>query len=172
MPLIVTPGAPGADSYASLAEADVYHANMGNGAWIGADALKEAALRRATRWIDATYRAQFGGVRVNGRGQALEWPRAGAVDAGGYALPIDAIPVEIKQAAMEAALRELTSPGSLSPDYVAAAMVKSERVGPLSVEYAGAVSASSVQPVLTLVDGILAGLFSRQSGYSGSVVRA
>lgn len=173
MALVVTPGDATADSYASVAQADAWHAGRGNAAWEAlTEAEKETALRRATTWIDATYGSRFGALPVYPRVQALAWPRTGVTDADGYAVPHDAIPVEIVRATAEAALREALSPGSLSPDYVASAAVKSERVGPLSVEYVGGSGASSVQPILTIVDGLLAGLIGRRSGGVRMVVRA
>lgn len=172
MPLVATPGAADADSYATIAEADAWHVARVNTAWAGADALKEGALRRATGWIDATYGSRFVGRPVYPRVQALAWPRVGVTDADGYDVPSDAIPVEIKRATMEAALRELVAPGSLAPDYVSSTAVVREKVGPLEVEYRNSSGASSVRPVLTVVDGILAPLLGRLGGGMRMVVRA
>ena len=174
MPLVVTPGDATADSYASVAQADAWHVGRGNAAWAAlTETAKETALRRATTWIDATYGSRFGALPVYPRVQALAWPRTGATDADGYAVPSDAIPVEIVRAASEAALREALTPGSLSPDYVASAAVVREKVGPLEVEYRGSSGASSVSPVLTVVDGLLAPLLGRNSrGGMRMLVRA
>ena len=71
------------------------------------------------------------------------------------------MPVEIEQATYEASLREITNPGSLSPDYVASQMIKREKVGPLETEFAVSESSSgagSVRPVITIVDEMLAPL--------------
>lgn len=171
--LTTTPGDALADSYATLAEADAWHEARGNAAWADlTEAVREQALRRATTWVDATYGSRFIGVPGYPRVQALAWPRTGATDAGGYAVAADSIPVEIVRATAEAALREALSPGSLSPDYVASAAVVREKVGPLEVEYRGSSGASAVQPVLTVVDGLLAPLLGRRSGYSAALVRA
>lgn len=173
MALDTAPGSATADSYASVAQADAWHAGRGNAAWEAlTEAAKETALRRATTWIGATYGPRFGGLPVYPRVQALAWPRTGVTDADGYAVPHDAIPVEIVRATAEAALREALTPGSLSPDYVASAAVVREKVGPLEVEYRGSSGASSVRPILTVVDGLLAGLLGRRGGGMRMVVRA
>lgn len=159
--LITTP--PDADSYASLEWVDAYHSAQGNAAWTGDETAKEAALRRATGWIDATYGARFAGVKTGGRDQTLLWPRSGVRDADRNALPPDTVPREIVAATAEAALRELISPGGLAPDYVASRTVMREKLGSLEREYASSTGVSGAVPVLTVVDGILAGLIGRRS---------
>ena len=173
MPLITTPGAANADSYASLAEALAYHAAKGNAAWAAStDALREPALRRATVWVDGTYRARWPGLRVNGRTQALDWPRSGVTDADGYAVDHMTIPAEINSATCEAALRELAVPGSLSPDYVGSTQVQSATAGPVSVTYKDGSGIGGVLPVLTVVDGILARLLGGMARGVVSLVRS
>lgn len=168
MPIVI-----GVDSYATVAEADAYHTNMGAADWVGVTAAKEAALRRATQWVDGRYRRRFPGHRTLGRTQALEWPRSGL----GYSyygvdtIAVDAIPIEVKSATMEAALREIVTPFSLSPDFVASQSVKREKVDVLETEYAGAMTASSVMPILANVDAIMAGLLGVHSAYSVPVLR-
>lgn len=159
MALVTTPGAADADSYASLTEAADYTAAHGL-AWVDNPANFEAALRRATAWIDATYRTRFPGSRVNGRGQALEWPRAGAADAEGYAIDADAIPIEVVRATIEAAVRELAAPQSLTPDISLASQVKREKVGSIEVEYRGGdLDASKI--TVSTVENLLSGIVER-----------
>src|SRR5687768_9190680 len=105
-----------AESYISVANADSYHSVRGNTTWTGVDSLKEAALRRATTYIDGRYGARFTGTRRLARDQALMWPRSDATDVEGWTIENDEVPVEIERATAEAALRELVDPGSLSPD--------------------------------------------------------
>ena len=98
-------------------------------------------------------------MKTEGRGQAREWPRTGAYDYEGNPIPTDQVPVEVEQATYEAALRELVEPGSLSPDFVSASMVKREKVGPLETEFAvsvGADAAGSVRPVISIIDEMIA----------------
>lgn len=161
--------------YGTLAEANAYHTERGNAAWTGTDGVKTAALTRASTWIDATYGARFPGNRTEGRNQELQWPRAGAQDIECWPIEINEIPIEIKRATFEAALRELVTPNSLSPDYVAAERVKRERVGPLETEYVDTgVGVADVRPIVSIVDDILSHLLPGERGPSlfGSVDRA
>ena len=41
-----------ANSYVSVAEADAYHADRGNAAWIGEDSAKQSALIKATDYLE------------------------------------------------------------------------------------------------------------------------
>lgn len=156
------------DFYGAVAAADAYHAARANAAWTGDDLAKQAALIRASVYIDGRYRkllasgvwqSLFPGVKTEGRGQAREWPRTGAEDYEGHAIPSDQVPVEVEQATYEAALRELVEPGSLSPDFVAASTVKRQKVGPIEEEFsvaAGADGAASVRPVISIIDEMIA----------------
>ena len=116
MALITTPGAVDANSYASVAQADAYHALRGNGTWAGATGLKEAALIRATQWLDGRYGHRWPGTRWKLRLQSLDWPRFDAADREGTIVEADEIPLEVINATCEAALRELATPNGLSPD--------------------------------------------------------
>lgn len=156
------------DFYGTVAAADAYHAARANAAWTGDDVAKQAALIRASVYIDGRYRkllasgvwqSLFPGVKTEGRGQAREWPRTGAEDYEGHAIPSDQVPIEVEQATYEAALRELVEPGSLSPDFVAASTVKRQKVGPIEEEFsvaAGADGAASVRPVISIIDEMIA----------------
>lgn len=116
MTLITTPGALTANSYASVAQADAYHSDRGNALWTGGATAKETALIRATQWIDGRYGSRWNGTRWKLRDQALDWPRVYAFDRDGTIIDGDTIPPEVIYATCEAALRELTTPGILSPD--------------------------------------------------------
>ena len=169
------------DFYGSVAAADAYHLARANAAWVGDEAAKQAALIRASAYIDGKYQSQnscgrweslFSGTKTGGRAQALQWPRTGASDTEGHAIPADEVPIEIEQAAYEAALREIALPGSLSPDYVAARSIKREKVGPLETEFAvsdASSGAGSVRPVITIVDELLATLLGCKT-YCGIAV--
>lgn len=154
MALVIETGSivAGADSYASVTDADTYHVNNSNAAWALADnAAKEAALRKACRYLDGKYRPRWKGRRVQPVAQALEWPRGGVsigdtypagsasydVGFGGEIfIPSDSIPQRLKDAQCELALRALA--GELAAD--ATAGVKREKVDVLETEYfAGAV---------------------------------
>ena len=116
MTLTTTAGDIAANSYASLVQAAAYHTARGNSTWTGTDALKEAALIRATQWLDGRYGPRWPGIRWKLRLQALDWPRVYVQDRDGSLVDGITVPVEVINATCEAALRELVSPGSLSPD--------------------------------------------------------
>jgi hypothetical protein len=179
MPLIVEDGSgkPDAESYVSVSDCASYATARGLTFPVEPAANAEAALRRGTSWLDATYRGSFPGRRKNGRAQALEWPRVDAWDNTCPPEPIsdDEIPVEIVHACCEAAIRELAAPGSLTPDVIPGKIKKSAKVGDIGVEYAiGAGTVGEQRPISTVIDGILSSLISISRGPAlfGKVVRA
>lgn len=150
-----------ADYYGTIANADEYHTARGNTAWTGTDPAKLAALTRASQYIDAMGQRDglslFPGTKTDGRAQVLAWPRTGATDWSGAAILPDEVPVEVLYSTYEAALRELVTPGSLSPDYVPGAQVKREKVDVLETEYMGtADGVNPVRPVVSIVMDMLA----------------
>jgi hypothetical protein len=164
--------------YGTVAGADAYHTARGNTAWTGSNALKEAALTRASQYVDGRSRRRFPsgrwmslfvGTKAGERAQELEWPRTGAVDYNGHAVDPLVVPLEVQHATYEAALRELVAPGSLTPDYVASAHTIREKVGPVEVAYASPSDSSynglpPNQPVITAVDTLLAPLLRVYGG--------
>lgn len=180
MALIVEDGTGKADaeSYISVADADTYFSKRGNATWAALTTdQKEQALRKGTDYMVETYRLRWKGSRVNGV-QALDWPRAfvlrddfryagmnGATMIGGDAFyPSNEVPEEVKRACAEMAVRSRTY-AELSPD--AAAQVKSETVGPISVTYADG-ARQSVK--YAAIDGILRPFLIANGGIS--VVRS
>lgn len=160
-------------NYGAVVDADSYHTARGNAAWAGDDTAKTAALVRATDYIDGRYRwrlksgrwqSMFPGERTAGRSQPLEWPRTGATDYEGNEIADDEVPVEVEHATYEAALRELVTPGILSPDYTPSAQVTKEKVGPVEVQYAEAKSGDNAtpnRPVIPAIDEIIAPVVRR-----------
>lgn len=102
MTLVATAGAVTANSYATRAEADVYHqTHLYNATWLAADDWqREAALIWATRLLD--HQLEWEGEKVSGM-QALRWPRAGVTDRDGWAIDSATIPVFLKHATAELA---------------------------------------------------------------------
>jgi hypothetical protein len=175
MALIVEDGTgfPDADSYASVADADAYFASMGNTQWGAAsNANKESALRRATQYLDTYYNNRWQGLRTYARDQALAWPRYDVYDDEDNLIANDEIPKEIVQATMEAALRELTNPNSLTPDVTVGRIVKKRTVGPISTEYEGRGDpVRDARPVITKIEEILAPLIMQAQIYTGQAAR-
>ena len=133
MTLIVEDGSGKSDSesYISVSDASNYHTVRGNTAWaaLTTDALREAALRRATDYMRQAYRSRWQGYKVN-EDQALDWPRYD-VEVEGYAVDSDIVPTEVKNACAELALR--ASAADLNPDLTQG--VLSEQVGSIQVTY-------------------------------------
>ena len=112
MPLIVEDGTmpAGANSFASLADADAYHAARLTEAW--ADSLagdkKEAALIRATDWLNRKVRWE--GCKTT-RKQRMAWPRTGVATQDGP-VPSDEVPAEVVEACCELAMSPPRSSGA------------------------------------------------------------
>ncbi len=155
-------GLANAESYISVADADARHAAFGNDTWTGTDAVKEAALRRATAYMEQTYRQRWKGTRLK-RDQALSWPRYGA-QVDGFDVSSIVVPLEVINACADLALRAITA--DLSEDQ--GRVIIREKVGPLETEY------SEFGPQgtrFTAVDGLL-GAYLKGGGASVSLVRA
>lgn len=161
MALIITPGDPAANSYASVAQANTYFTDRAAAAWTGTDAVKEAALIRATQWIDGRYGDRWPGTRLNLREQALDWPRINVTDRDGAFVAHDEIPVEVINATCEAAIRELVTPGVLSPD-ITPGMIKvlTQVEGLQWTPLRTSAGVSDMTLTITAVDRALASLIS------------
>lgn len=118
-------GKTDAESYASVAQADAIISAHGLAAnWSAlADEAKEAALRAATMWIDASFSHRFSGVRLY-ETQALEWPRGFAAYARGVSIPSESVPVAVVKACCLAAAEHVSSSA-----FAASQLVASESVG-------------------------------------------
>ena len=101
--------------YGTLAGWRSYATSRGNGApALADDAAADAALLRASAYIDGLYGRRFSGRPTGGASQEREWPRTGAVDYYGQSLDAGTIPDRVVSASYEAAILELASPGSLT----------------------------------------------------------
>jgi hypothetical protein len=150
MALDTTPGGQNSDSYVTVEEAAEYAASRGLAFPPSPTDAAEQALRRATAWIDNTYRSRFPGEATD-VWQALEFPRCGAIYRG-QPYDEDTIPPQIKSATIEAAIREMESPGSLSPDLERGGAVKSLKAGSVEIEYA---DNADLKTTFTAIDGLL-----------------
>jgi len=70
-------GLVNAESYVSVADATVYHNNIGNAAWsaLANDEIREQLLRKATAFMLQRYRSSWNGWRKTTT-QSLDWPRS------------------------------------------------------------------------------------------------
>ncbi len=151
-----------AESYISVADADTRHSNLGNTAWTGTTAVKEAALRKATEYIEQRYRLRWKGVRVIST-QALSWPRTAAM-VDGYESGYNSVPTEIANACADLALKSLSE--TLNADQTRA--VIREKVGPLETEYSEFSPQANRYPA---IDGMLAA-YLKGSPAQAMLVRA
>lgn len=101
-------GVAGANSYVTLEFANDYFTERAVTAWTGADGVKQSALIRATDYIEGRFGARFIGTPTTDT-QGLHFPVS---DVSDYAE--DEIPIKLKRAQCEYALRALTA--ELAPD--------------------------------------------------------
>lgn len=190
MTLVTTPGASDADSYAGTSEADAYFSARGVSAWTGSTSVKEAALRVATSYLDNAYRERWIGL-TSTQTQSLSWPRVdgtrgnvaigGGVgfpapggylygwtfplfDINGWPIAIDAVPLQVKTATMEAALLVVGSV-TLEPRLERGGQIESidQAVGPLreAIKYR---SGAPAIDRITVIEGLLRGLVTSSPG--------
>jgi len=141
-----------ANSYVSLSEASTYHTDRGNTAWAAAasDAIRQAALIRATAYLDAVYGLKAPGKRISFL-QTLVWPRVYAWDRDGF--PLIGVPAALKQATLEAALLALSS--DLLPPSERIGQVILEKVGNVERRYSGGSSVTTYQLIDRLMQPLL-----------------
>jgi hypothetical protein len=136
-------GIAGANSYATVDEADAYFAERGVATWTGSDAAKEILLIKATDYIELRFSERFkGDIEFPDTPQGLSFPRLGIT---GY----EGVPDRLKKATYEYALRAIAGP--LAPDitYETSGLQlagKRTKVGPIETElqYKQSGSGSSV----------------------------
>jgi hypothetical protein len=165
-------GLSNADSYTSLAEANLYHANHGNVDWSDIDATtKEQLLRKATDYMVAQYRLQYAGYRRYST-QSLDWPRLyvpliDSLSANVFPqyVDFDIVPTTVKNACAELALKSYTA--ILMQDLTQG--VIREKVDVIEVEYD---KYSPQQTRYAQIDAMLSVFFKQQGNdMSRSLVR-
>lgn len=157
-------GLADAESYASVSEADTYFSNLSNASWTGTDAVKEAALRKATTYLDAVY--NWTGY-IYSATQSLNWPRTSVYDKQGRNLA-ESVPTLVKQATFELALASLSA--DLLPSINNSNFAKREKVGELEIEYR---DDAPTMKQYKFVDALLSGLYtSKTNSGSGVAIRA
>lgn len=156
-------GLTNSTSYASIAEADSYFDNFNNTTWSALDdANKQLALNKGTAFIDEQY--LFKGSKTDYE-NALEFPR---YETGVVGYDGESVPVAIKKATYESALKSLTS--ELQPDVDSRAVTK-EKVDVIEVEYSD--NEKVEQTNYTKIDNILkaSGFLASKQGTAGGTLR-
>ena len=126
-------GVAGADAYSDVAACSAYASAYYGSALNGSPADKEAAIRRATAYLNGL---AWKGTRTHGRAQSLAWPRTGVTDCEGLAIGDHEIPADLIKAQHEFARAEFQSAGVLTPSLSkATATVASEKVDVIQITY-------------------------------------
>ena len=156
MPFIVETGAGSslATSLASTADADGFWADRGGSSnWATASAAdKQAALVKASDYVRNGRRYAFRGTKAS-YSQRQPWPRVGAVEKGGQAIPADVVPWQVVEAVSFLAEQALTV--DLQATLERGGQVKRQKADVVEQEFfAGA----SPEDTIRFVDGLLAPL--------------
>lgn len=132
MALIVETGAgiANAESYISVADATTRHANNGMTNWATLSTTEmEAALRRATVYMEQAFRERWRGRRSYFT-QALSWPRWGVI-VDGFPIYATVVPPEVAAACADLALK--AAAGDLNADLTTRVVTK--KVGPIETQF-------------------------------------
>lgn len=161
-----------ANAYCDVAFADAYFTERANASWLGANDIKEAALIRATDYIELRFSHLFLGTPKT-TVQGLSFPRISPLVAQ---LPLFAeMPIGLKRACCEYAVRALSV--KLLPDPVidptGLGLERTrKKVGPIEKEtryqYQGAGTIRTIIRPYPAADSLLKGLI-RSTG--GTVIR-
>jgi len=131
--LITTSGAADANSYANVAEADLYHeGRLHDDAWDNVDD-KEAALIWSTQVLNGL--VVWTGAATDGI-QRLSWPRNGMYTRNGYPIPNTEIPPDLKAAQCELA-RQLSVTDLTADNDVIKQDIRSLTAGSVSLSFGG-----------------------------------
>lgn len=162
-----------ADFYGTASGYKAYWLARGNDQSTVTDPNVQVALLIASEFIDRSFGHQWQGLKVGQRAQVRDWPRSGVVDKNGYSVASDVPPVEVENAAYEAAFRQLASPGIFFKDYTPGKYKSVSITGALSVEYAigDAWSFQTQMPAIGLILAPVLGCYSSGSMLSGALVR-
>lgn len=125
-------GKANAESPQSIDDLDAYHLANNNAGWVGSTAAKEAAARKASRFLEARWGGRLLGWRHDLR-QALSYPRSGSLTRFGKYVDPNTVPREWKAAHAELALRALA--GSLAPDQTKDRALIGQTIGPISKQW-------------------------------------
>lgn len=153
MALVVEDGTivAGANSMASVADADAYFAARGNAAWAGLDdEAKEVALIAGSDYLKDEGRYPWSGSRIEWD-QPMPWPRTGAFVRNGPAIPDNVVPPAVRDAVV--VLAGKSSAGVvLLPDFDRGGAIKRKTIDVITTEwYEGA----SPMTLYTAVQGLV-----------------
>lgn len=148
-------GVSNADAYAAIATVDAYATARALTAWTGTTAVKEAAIKEATVYLDTSY-AWKGAIESET--QALAWPREGVIDKEGR--EVTGLPQRVIDACCELAVMKITAALVTSRSE---AEVQSMTAGAVSITYARGNRVSEGER-FAWVDRLLTGLHGGRAG--------
>jgi hypothetical protein len=159
--IVATSGSVTANSYATIAEADLYfETHPYSSVWDDAsDDEKCRALVTATRLLDTWY--EWNGI-VSSSTQALLWPRQDAYGPNGYLHLSNEIPERIVQATAELAKALLVSDRTADSDLQTQG-ITSLRAGSVALTFQNAMA----KPIPDAVDALVS-VYGRRRSVSGS----
>lgn len=158
-----------AEAYVSVSDFEAYHAKMGNALPTATPELKEAAIRKATMYLDGRYYNRWKGYRVTDT-QALSWPRE-CVVIDDVELPASELPVALIRTCSELALLALSGT-ELFPVLERGGRLRSktETIGPITERNQWNPSAPT-RDTYTIVEDLVRPLI-RNSGTTRELVRS
>lgn len=147
-------GLADANGYISVTDADAFFTARADAAWTGSSAAKEAAIIRATDYIEGRFGGRARGSRLT-ETQALAFPRE-EFDHPELGV-ISGVPAQVARACALFAKRALTV--DLDPDPVRDAsgrvvVAKTEKVGPIT-ETTGYLQGASAAPEYPAADRLM-----------------
>jgi hypothetical protein len=167
MALVIEDGTakPDSNSYATLDELVAFAASRGV-TLPASDPERETLLLNAIVYLEGQdYKGNRGSYE-----QALQWPRNYATIYG-YAIASDEIPRNLKNAQLQLAIENVSTP--LLPNSIAAAkgaVIEETVQGAVTMRYAEPAVAPGTLPVFTTVDNYLSPLLAT-SGWQAQVIR-
>lgn len=156
-------GLSNAEAFADLAAYDVWLLSQYGESRTAAqtDAVTEGVIRRVTTFLTNGF--NWKGARVNGRSQSQAWSRTGVTDHEGNAVASDSVPVEVISAQHVLTRAELTTPGIINPQVDFGLRVKSEKVGPIAVQYEPGETSEEYRVVITQAEDLIRGLVTTKA---------
>ena len=165
------------DAFVSVAAFKAYCDLLGISYASYTDTQIEQAIRRASNYLTRSINWQ--GYRVNGRSQALAWPRYDVYDYSDCDVPRDVpsneVPQEVVDACCVVAVEELATPGAMNPRVVLSKRKSKVSIdGAVSAEYPFASDgAEADRPVLLDLNSLIGRFMERGHGsaLAGRAVR-
>lgn len=152
--LVVESGAgiASANTYASADWIDDYCEDRGYDTWeTGGSDEAVAAILRSMNYLESL---NFKGTKYV-QDNPLEFPRGQLIDRNGYLIGYNEIPVQLKKALAEGAVREYESTRAMQEDLARGGKISKEKIDVIETDYFESAPSNTVFPV---INGLLKGL--------------